>query len=60
LQIQIGLTFLLSLFPFLCFIDAFDNIIQKFTPIREVFGHWTLDKQTNVEMIVSQMEIKIE
>jgi hypothetical protein len=33
---------------------------HKFTPIREVFGRWTLDKQTNVKMIASQMERKIE
>jgi hypothetical protein len=36
------------------------TVFNKFTPIREVFGHWTLDKQINVKMIVSQMEIKIE
>jgi hypothetical protein len=31
---------------------------HKFTPIREVFGGWTLDKQTNVKMIGSQNEEK--
>jgi hypothetical protein len=41
----------------LYFIGAFDNIIWF---IREVSGHWTLDKETNVKKIVSQMEIKIE
>jgi hypothetical protein len=60
LAIQIGLTFFLSLFPFLCCIGAFETIIDKLTPIREVFERWTLDKQTNVKMIASQMERKIE
>jgi hypothetical protein len=36
------------------------TLFNKFTPIREGFGHWTVDKQTDVKMIVSQTEIKVE
>jgi hypothetical protein len=47
-------------FPFLCCIRLLKTSFDKFTPIREVFAKWTLNKQTNVKMIVSQMKIKIE
>ncbi len=60
LAIQIGLTFFLSLFPFLCCIRLLKTSFDKFTPIRKVFAKWTLNKHTNVKMIVSQMKIKIE